>query len=295
MVMKRDLTLSVLLSALVGIVAHIVFRKEDTREFGMAWPVSFAHRGDSCNAPENTLESFRRAISAGAGGLELDVHMTLDGEIVVIHDDTLSRTTEGTGYVRQKTLAEIKHLDAGYHYTEGGSYPYRGKGLRVLTLAEVFSEFPDVAVNVEIKEDLPGIETAVSRVIRDNGARDRMMVASGRHRVIKRFRKVSEGTVATSASELEIWAFYFISRLHLESIFRPPYEALQIPVVYGGVKVAIPRFVEAAHDRGIRVDVWTINEPGEMNRLLDLGVDVIMTNRPAALQQVLEQRRESKV
>lgn len=280
------------IAGFLGILAAVVLRKGGAQEFRTDWPVNFAHRGDSANAPENTLESFRSAADAGAEGLELDVHMTRDERIVVIHDDTLDRTTDGTGYVRDKTRAEIKRLDAGYHFTEGEAHPYRGKGLQILTLDEVFREFPDVAVNVEIKEDLPGFEEAVEEVIRENGAKQRTLVAAGQHSIIKRFREVSK--ISTSASEREIWTFYFTSKLHLEGIFHPPYDALQIPVVYGGAKVATPRFIEAAHSRGVRVDVWTVNEPGEMNRLLDLGVDVIMTNRPDTLREVLEQRSKSK-
>lgn len=277
-----------------GILAIAVLRKGNAQEFRADWPVNFGHRGDSTNAPENTLESFRRAVAAGAEGLELDAHMTRDGRLVVIHDDTLGRTTDGEGYVRDKTLAEIKQLDAGYRFDDGEAHPYREEGLRVLTLDEVFKEFPDVAINVEIKEDLPGIEEAILAVIRKNGAKERTLVAAGDHEIIKRFREVSGGAVSTSASEREIRNFFFISRMNLESFFQPPYDALQIPVVYGGAKVATPRFIEAAHNRGVRVDVWTVNEPDEMNRLLDLGVDVIMTNRPKVLDKVLEQRREQE-
>ncbi len=278
-----------------GILAIAVLRKGNAQEFRADWPVNFGHRGDSANAPENTLESFQRAVAAGAEGLELDAHMTRDGRIVVIHDNILGRATDGEGYVRDKTLAEIKQLDAGYRFEDGEAHPYRGEGLRILTLDEVFKEFPDVAINMEIKEDLPGIEEAILAVIRRNGAKDRTLVAARDHAVIKRFREVSGGAVSTSASEREILNFFLISRLNLESFFQPPYDALQIPVVYGGAKVATPRFIEAAHNRGVRVDVWTVNEPDEMNRLLDLGVDVIMTNRPKVLNTVLEQRREQKV
>lgn len=276
----------------VGVVAMVVLRKGAAQEFRTDWPANFAHRGDSARAPENTLESFRKAVEAGAGGLELDAHMTRDGRIVVIHDDTLDRTTDGTGYVRNKTLAEIERLDAGYRFAGDGSYPYRGGGLRVPTLDEVFREFPGLAVNVEIKEDQPGVEEAVLRVIREAGAAERTLVASQRHTVIKRFREVSGGEIPTSASGREIRTFFLLSRLRLQSLLQPSYDALQVPVSYRGVEVVTPGFVEAAHGRGVRVDAWTVDEPGEMRRLLDMGVDVVMTNRPGMLQEVLEQRRK---
>ena len=276
----------------VGVLAVIVLRKGTVQEFRTDWPVNFAHRGDSAHAPENTLESFRRAVEAGADGLELDVHMTRDGRVVVIHDDNLDRTTDGTGRVRSKTLAEIKQLDAGYRFAGDGAYPYRGEGLQVLTLDEVFSEFPGLAVNVEIKEDQPGVEEAVLRVIREAGAEERTLVASQRHAVIRRFREVSGNEISTSASGREIRIFFLLSRLRLENLLQPAYDALQVPVSYRGVAVVSPRFTEAAHSRGVRVDAWTVDEPEEMRRLLDKGVDVVMTNRPATLQKVLEQRRK---
>lgn len=275
----------------VGLVGVIVLRKGAAQEFRTDWPVNFAHRGASAHAPENTLEAFRGAVRAGADGLELDVHLTRDGRVVVIHDDTLDRTTNGVGLVRDKTLAEIERLDAGYRFTEDGSYPYRGKGLQIPTLDEVFREFPGLAVNVEIKEDQPRVEEAVLRVIRKAEAEERTLVASQRHAVIKRFREISGGEIDTSASGREIRVFSLLSRLRLESLLRPAYDALQVPVRYRGVDVLTPEFLAAAHSRGVRVDAWTVDEPGEMRRLLDMGVDVIMTNRPGTLQEALKQRK----
>lgn len=290
--MRHKWILVLLVIGFAGVVAAIVLRKGATQEFRSDWPVNFAHRGDSARAPENTLESFRLAVESGAEGLELDVHMTRDGRIVAIHDDTLERTTDGTGYVRNKTIAEIERIDAGYRFAGDGSYPYRGEGLRVPTLDEVFREFPGLAVNVEIKEDQPGVQEAVLRVIRKAKAEERTLVASQHHTVIQRFREISGDEISTSASGREIRAFFLLSSLRLETLSQPAYDALQVPVSYRGVEVVSTEFVEAAHRLGVRVDVWTVDDPGEMQLLLDKGVDVIMTNRPATLQKVLEQRRK---
>ena len=254
--------------------------------------MNLAHRGASARAPENTLEAFRAAVEAGAGGLELDVHMTLDGEVVVIHDPTVDRTTNGSGDVAQMTLEEIRALDAGYRFSpDGGStHPYRGRGLRVPRLAEVYEEFPDVPVNIEMKRGQAGVEEAVLEVIRDAGAAGRTLVASNRHEVVRRFRRISGGRISTAASRREIARFYVFSRLHLERLYRPTYDALQVPPEHRGTKVVTQRFLEAAHDRGVRVDVWTINEPGEMRRMLDLGADGVMTDRPEELVRVLGER-----
>lgn len=257
------------------------------------WPTNFAHRGASLRAPENTLEAFRLAAESGAGGLELDVHMTSDGCIVVIHDDSVDRTTDSAGLVRNMTLREVQSFDAGYRFTPdgGATYPYRGQGVRVPELGEVFHEFPDHRVNIEIKEAQPGIEITLLNAIADVGAENRVLVVSEASAVVNRFRKLSGGRISTGASRSEIEAFYRLSRVHREGFLRPSYDALQVPTEYQGKEVVTPRFVEAAHNRGVRVDVWTIDDPAEMRRLLDLGADVVMTNRPEVLKEVLGERR----
>jgi len=278
-----------LVAGSIGAFVVVALRRGGARRLDGDWPVNFAHRGASARAPENTLEAFRLAAEDGAGGLETDVHVTRDGHVVAIHDDTVDRTTDGSGLVRETTLAELQSLDAGYRFTPdgGATYPYRGKGVRVPELREVLREFPDLAVNVDIKEARPGAEEAVLRVIEGTGAEDRTLVVSEHTPVIGRFRRLSGGRVRTGGSRGESRLFYYLSGLRLEGLLRPAYDALQVPVRYGERELVTPRFLEAAHGVGVRVDVWTIDEPAEMRRLLDLGVDVVMTNRPEALAGVL--------
>ena len=282
---------------MAGGVAVVALRRGraegEGRSVDRGWPVDFAHRGASARAPENTIEAFRLAAQSGARGLETDVHMTLDGRVVAIHDDSVDRTTDGTGLVREMTLAELKGLDAGYGFTPdgGATYPYRGKGVRVPEIGEVFREFPGLAVNIEIKEDQPGVEEALLGIIEEEGAEGRALVVSGRAWPVRRFRKLSGGRVRTGASAREMVIFYYLSRLRLEGFLRPPYDALQVPVEYRGTPVVTPRFLKAAHGRGVRVDVWTIDDAGEMRRLLDLGADAIMTNQPEVLGAVLGESR----
>ena len=233
------------------------------------------------------------AVESGAGGLELDVHMTSDGYLVVIHDASVDRTTDGSGLVRDITLHEMRSLDAGYRFTpdDGATYPYRGRGVRVPRLGEVLREFPEHRVNIDIKEARPCIEAALLKVVSDAGAGDRILVVSEALEVVERFRKLSGGGISTGASQREIEEFYRSSEMHREDSLRPLYDALQVPVEYQGREVVTPRFVEAAHNRNVRVDVWTIDDEDEMRRLLDLGVDVVMTNRPEVLAEVLRKRR----
>jgi len=252
------------------------------------WPVNIAHRGGAKIAPENTLKGFECGLEAGAGVIELDVHTTADGHVVVLHDPDMGRTTDGAGLVREMTLAEVKRLDAGYKFTpdNGATYPHRGQGIRVPSLDEVYGKFPEVPVNVEIKGDRPGIEEAVSRVIEGAGAEGRTLVVSEDSATIRRFRRASGGRVATASSSAELVSFWLLSRLGL-SVPKPPYQALQGPETYKGLRIVTPGLVRAAHARGLRVDVWTVDEEPDMRRLLGFGVDGIMTDRPDVLARVL--------
>jgi glycerophosphoryl diester phosphodiesterase len=271
-------------------IVVLILRKGKNRTIRDEWPVNLAHRGASALVPENTIEAFRLAVEEGAGGLELDVHMTRDRHIVVIHDTTVDRTTNGSGAVSEITLDELRGFDAGYNFSPDGgpTHPYRGRGVRVPTLGEVLEEFPGVAVNIDIKAGSPGIEETVLGVLRAANASGRALVVSTSHYIVKRFRRVSGGHVSTGASRWEIGVFYIASRLRLERLIRPAYDALQVPLRHRGIPVLTPRFVLAAHARGVRVDAWTINQADEMRRLLDLGVDVIMTDRPGTLAEVLD-------
>jgi glycerophosphoryl diester phosphodiesterase len=278
--------------AAVACFVALILRRERQRNVAGEWPVNLAHRGASALAPENTTEAFRIAVEEGAGGLELDVHLTRDGHVVVIHDETVDRTTNGTGAVSEITIDELRRLDAGHSFSPDGgpTRPFRGRGVRVPTLEEVLEEFPGVAVNIDLKDGPPGIEAAVLGVLRETKAWGRPLVVSTRRTPVKRFRKISDGHVSTGASRWEIGIFYLLSRLRLERLVSPAYDALQVPLRHRGIPLVTPRFVRAAHARGVRVDVWTINRADEMHRLLDLGVDVIMTDRPGTLAKVLRER-----
>ena len=284
----------IVLIALAGLACSVVLilRKGRHRAVTGEWPVNLAHRGASALAPENSLEAFRIAVEAGADGLELDVHMTRDGHVVVIHDPTVERTTSGKGAISEMTIDELRALDAGYGFSPDGgrTRPYRGRGVRVPTLEEVLEEFPGVAVNIDIKAAYPGVEAAVLQVLRETDAWGRALVVSTPYATVKRFRKISGGYISTGASRWEIGVFYFLSRLRMERLLSPSYDALQVPLRHRGIPLVTPRFVRAAHARGVRVDVWTINHPDEMSHLLDLGVEVIMTDRPGTLAEVLRRR-----
>ena len=285
---------SLLLGALAGTLAGLYLGRRGAQDHlapgPKGWPVNFAHRGGAGIAPENTLEAFRKGLRVGAGVLELDVHTTADGRVVVMHDEAVDRTTQGTGAIREMTLAEVERLDAGYRFTRDGgrTFPCRGQGITVPTLEEVYDEFVEVPINVEIKGKRPGIEAAVWRVIEAAGAGNRTLVVSESMATIRRFREASGGRVATASSSVELIAFYLLSRLGLGRFTKPRYRALQGPETYRGLRVVTPELIRAAHERGLRVDVWTIDTEADMRRLLGYGVDGIMTDRPDVLAELLE-------
>jgi glycerophosphoryl diester phosphodiesterase len=238
------------------------------------------------------MPAFRGAVEMGYRYLETDLHATRDGALVLIHDDTLERVTDGSGSVWEHTLAELQRFDAGYHFSPDGgrTYPYRGRGVTVPTLEEVVEAFPEVRLNVEIKQEQPPVVAALVDFIERRGLRERLLVASFRDRLVREFRRRSGGHVATSAARGEALRFWLASRLRLERLLRVSYDALQVPARYGSFTVVDRRFVEAAHRRGLEVHVWTVDEPGEMRRLLGLGVDGLMSDRPDLLLEVAGSR-----
>lgn len=254
-------------------------------------PLVLAHRGGADLAPENTLVAFQNAVDLGVDALELDVHTTADGTVVVIHDATVDRTTDGTGAVHGLTLAELRQLDAGYRFTpdDGQTFPLRGQGIVVPTLDEVLTAFPDMRVNIEIKQSEPAIEAAVKEIIDRTGAQDRVLVGSEYDDVLARFRALAP-EIATSAAAGEARTFYLAQLLRVSAIYRPLADAFQVPEYSGSTHVVTPSFVDAAHHHGVKVHVWTVNDAETMRRLLDIGVDGIITDRPDVALEVVNER-----
>ncbi|HEY6665893.1 MAG TPA: glycerophosphodiester phosphodiesterase [Propionibacteriaceae bacterium] len=254
------------------------------------WPINFAHRGGAKVVPENTIEGFREGFALGGGVVECDVHASAEGTIVVIHDAVVDRTTDGSGPVAEKTVPELQSLDAGYRFSDDGglTFPWRARGVKIPTLEALYQAFPEAPFNIEIKGRRSGIEEAVFRHIEAAAAMERTLVVSDSRGTISRFRKVSQGKVATASSTVELLIYWILHVLHLGALYDPPFQALQPPEKYKGVlPVVTRRFVRKAHDRGLRVDVWTIDDEPAMRRLLSFGVDGIMTDRPNLLTGVL--------
>lgn len=266
--------------------------------------IAFAHQGGSFEGPSSTLRAISHALEAGASAIELDVHATKDRRMVVCHDATVDRTTNHRGAIAELTLAQLAEMDNAYWWIDGDvvtrgrapeEYPYRGRApedrtFAVATLEEVARSFPGVLLNLDIKSTAPLVEpyeALLADELRRLSIDESVIVASFHDDALQRFRTLAPG-VATSGATNETVTFYFS---HLEGTpVVPPVVALQVPSRLGDVEVVGESFVDAAHRAGVAVHVWTINEREEMVRLLELGVDGIVSDRPSVLAGVLVER-----
>lgn len=252
-----------------------------------------AHQGGEWLRPSNTLVAFDHAMELGVDVLEMDIHQTQDGVIVLMHDATVDRTTDGSGTIKEMTLAEIQALDAGYYWTDddGATYPYRGQGIQVPTLEELFQRYPDMRMNIEIKQETPSMVRPFCTLIHDYNMQDKILVATFHKATVEEFRAECPDVI-TSMVEPEIQLFFGLNVAFLGALFQAPGTAFQVPLtsslpIIGEVDVITERFVRVAHSHNIQVHAWTINETAEMERLIGLGVDGIITDRPDLLLEVV--------
>lgn len=247
-------------------------------------PILAAHRGGARLAPENTLEAFRQAVDLwGADMLEMDVRLTADGEVVVIHDETVDRTTDGSGEVARLTWDGLRELDAGARFTDlDGRASFAGKGVGVPRFEAVLEAFPRTRLNVETK--CREVARPLVDLIERHGAAHRVLVAAEyeKHR-----RDVRGYPGPWGASRRNLAPFWYLHRTPLGLLVTPRADAFQVPLTRKGRPFVTPRFVEEAHRRNIPVHVWVVDDPGEMRRLLAMGIDAIQTDRPDLLARVL--------
>jgi glycerophosphoryl diester phosphodiesterase len=259
--------------------------------FSSKEPRVCGHRGAAGVAPESTLISFKRALEDGADYLELDVQEDRDGNILILHDSTLQRTTNGKGKVKRWSLNDLKGLDAGYWFTQDGgrSYPYRGQQIGIPTLEEFFSALPQARAIVEIKRAGSGmVQKLVDTVLR-YGKEDQLLLASEKDDIMDQVRAEiarRDLRMPTGLSYGEIRSFMNWVWAGRNGAFESPGQALQIPCTYAGWTLITDQTVQAAHDVGLEVHAWTINDTDEMKRLLDLGVDGIVTDYPSRLRDL---------
>jgi glycerophosphoryl diester phosphodiesterase len=255
-------------------------------------PLVIAHQGGDGIWPGDTMFAFENAVAIGVDVLEMDAHITRDGHIVLMHDEEVDRTTDGTGLIEDLILAELKQLDAAHDWSNdnGKTFPYRGQGIQVPTLAELFQEFPEMRYVIEIKLTRNPIAEPLCNLIREHGMQERVMIASFHDAAMQNFRATCP-EVATSASRGEVTRFVLLGKVFLSGFVIPEYESIQPPydpAESKNIPIMTQRFIREAHAKNIAVEPWTVNDPELMRQYIEWGVDGIMTDRPDLMIEILE-------
>jgi glycerophosphoryl diester phosphodiesterase len=243
------------------------------------------HRGAAGTAPENTFASFAQALALGADVIETDLHVSSDGVPVLCHDPDIARTTDGEGAIAELDFATLQRFDAG-------------DGRPIPSLGEVLAAFPEARFNIEIKDTRHGASEAVLREVREHGAAERVLLTAGDDATMARLRaavSAAQLEVAQGASAGDVLVFLRVSRG-----LAPPAElpaepmALQIPVAFQGRTLVEPELLACAARHGVEVHVWTVNDPAEMRRLRDLGVDGLVTDHPDRARGLLDEAKDPR-
>lgn len=260
-------------------------------------PLVIAHRGGAGLAPENTLVAFRHAVTLDVDVIELDIHLTKDGHLVVIHDDTINRTTNGTGRVNELTLAEIQSYDAGFHFVDANDKTsYRNKGLIVPTLEAVLQEMPkDMRFTIEVKDTNDAklyeeVGKKLWNLLVAYDIQDKVLIGSFEQGILDMMTEITDGEAIISAGKQEVARFVFLHKLRLHTLYNPKVDSLDMPMKVPGLNLIDKLLIDAAKKRGMGVHYWTVNDRATMDKLIDLGVGGIISDRPDMMIQLLEEK-----
>lgn len=255
-----------------------------------ARPLVIAH-GDERGGglyPGNTRLYLRKMVALGVDALEIDLNLTADGRLVLLHDGTLERTTDGHGLAREQSLAQLRALNAAYHWSpDGEHFPYREDPQPLITIEEAFAEFPETPMIIELKNDDPRAAQALAQAIAQAGCESRVVVSSFHRGVIRAFRELCP-EVATGATLPEALLFFLAQLVFAEQLLKPAYQTMQLPMRYYGIPVFTRRFIAAARRTGLHLSVWTVNKPAAMKKYIARGLDGIVSDRPDRLLSILE-------
>ncbi|MCC6163354.1 MAG: glycerophosphodiester phosphodiesterase [Acidobacteria bacterium] len=250
-------------------------------------PLVFAHRGGSRLRPENTIAAFDNGLACGADGLEFDVRLSRDGVVMVHHDETLERTTNGSGPLSAQTADALAQLDAGWHFTDIDGQAWRGRGCTIPRLDEVLARYQDIPIVMELKGRDPDVARQAVAVARAAGAIDRICFAGFEDAVVRTARAEGADIVSSAAREEIRW---FLYRSWAACAPRhTAFQAIQAPEKAGRLRVVSPRLVRAATRAGLPVAVWTVDDPADMTRLLDWGVRGLISDRPDLAARAVRQ------
>lgn len=250
-----------------------------TAYFDTSRPAVIAHQGGDGLRPGNTLLAFDHADSLGVDVLEMDVHQTRDGVLVLMHDATVDRTTNGQGDITGMDFAALRQLDAAWHWPFDGTAPWRGQGVTVPALHEVLDAYPRQRFNIEIKQENPSIGVALCALLREKQVQDQALIASFHRRAMLDFRLACP-EVATSAHRYEVMGFVVAEGIGLPGLHRPVAHALQVPLQQYGIELTSNARLAAAHQIDLYVDAWTLNDAASIEAAYRRGVDGVITDRP---------------
>lgn len=259
---------------------------------GVGSPMVIAHQGGDGVWPGDTLYAFEKAVEIGADVLEMDAHITKDGHIVLMHDETVDDTTDGTGHIEDMTLDELKQLDAAYDWSNDGgqTFPYRGQGIQVPALDELFQQFPQMRYVIEIKLTKNPIDKPLCDLIRQYDMQNKVLIASFHDTAMQNFRTTCP-EVATSASRGEVTRFVILGKLFLSGLVAPGYQSIQPPFdpeESYNIPIMTRRFIRESHAKNVKVEPWTVDDPELMRQYIEWGVDGIITDRPDLMVEILK-------
>ena len=291
--MKRIFNAVLAVLFLAFVVSVFVNPKAPSTNYYLNAPhtLVIAHQGGDGVWPGDTMFAFGKAVEIGADVLEMDAHITRDGQIVLMHDERVDRTTNGTGLIEDLTLDELKQLDAAYNWSidDGATFPYRGQGIQVPTLDELFEQFPQMRYVIEIKLTTNPIDKPLCDLIRKYNMQDKVIVASFHDVAMKNFRTTCP-EMTTSASRTEVRNYVLLGKAFLWGFYFPKFQTIQPPWNPKdslGIQIMTERFIRESHQKNIRVEPWTVNDPELMKQYIDWGVDGIITDRPDLMLEVL--------
>ncbi len=254
-----------------------------------------AHRGGRGLAPEGTMAAFDKASDLGVDMFEYDIHLTADKQLVVSHDPSVDRTTNGSGLINEMTLEEVQDLDAGYSFEdEEGNFPFRDQGVYIPTVEEVFERYPRMRQIIEIKDtNDPALYDEMTQklwqLIQEYEMQDQLTIGSFDHEIIEGFEEISGGRVPIGAGEQAVRAFVEKHVPYLNGLAKSTVDSLQLPIEQEGHDLTTKNIIQSAKRRNMSVYYWTINEEDEIKELISKGVDGIITDYPDRVQKVMEE------
>lgn len=269
-------------------------KREGKKALQFDHPIVLAHRGGAHLAPEHTMLAFDQATTYHVTGFEIDVRLTKDEEILIFHDESIDRTTDGTGLVANLTLEEIQSFNHGYNFRNlDGYYPYRNEKVAAVTLRELLEKYPNMLVTIDIKDSPDTYEGSLMpsklwRLIEELNATDRVIVTSFYVEQIDRFNLYAQNRVALGAGESEVRLAFRAFTSQFGHLYHPKADVFQIPIKHGMISLDSSKFIQFLDKLNIPIHYWVVNDVTTMNRLIQAGAKGIVTDRPDLVQAITQ-------